>query len=199
MFWDMHLAPSEKNSNQTLSKDDTEEDSSPAPDEPQTANYVCSSHNAHILYWLDLMGAALVPFSLMIVIDVVLIVFIFKSRKRVKALVADNQKISSRDRKFSITSISLNFIILIFNAPTTIYSMLQIDQSNSQTLLVQNFFHFLFYSHYALGFYVQIMVNSIIRKEFLLMLRMDDLTKRSEIRCSNQSELKAYPSSPAVI
>lgn len=195
MLWDMHLMALEKIKFFNIAKNQTADTdyssslyTSTSFNRTQFENrnitrtestfhvYYCSSRDYKLLYWLDLFAAAIVPFSFMIVIDAVLIVSIFRSRQRIRLLVSDIRRISSKDRKFSITSISLNFVILIFNAPTTIFSMLHIGEDYAElptVRLLQNFFHFLFYSHYALGFYIQLAVNSIIRKEFLRMMRLD--------------------------
>lgn len=215
MLWDMHLTALERikffnvAKNQTADTDYSSSYTSTSFNRTQfgTKNmtrtestvhvYYCSSRDYKLLYWLDLFAAAIVPFSFMIVIDAVLIVSIFRSRQRIRLLVADIRRISSKDRKFSITSISLNFVILIFNAPTTIFSMLHIGEDYAQlptVRLLQNFFHFLFYSHYALGFYVQLAVNSIIRKEFLRMMRLDvDANSGTDVNAKSSnivSELK---------
>lgn len=148
--------------------------------EKPAPTYQCSSKNIKLIYWLDLLDAAILPFFFMITTDVILIVYIFRSRKRIKSHATNTinvNKISSKDRKFSITSISLNLIFFLFNAPTTIFSLISDDG-----LLIQNFLHFLFYSHYALGFYVQLAVNSIIRREFLRMMRLGKLIKKNEMR-----------------
>ena len=150
---------------------------------------------------LDLFAAAIVPFSLMIVIDSILILFIFKSRKRIRSTAYKTndtmRRISSKDRKFSITSISLNFIILLCNAPTTIFSIIhhENDPITPSIILFEDYLRFFFYAHYALGFFVQLAINSIIRKEFLKMFNLAGLVKKpSEVRSGHQSELRATTS-----
>ena len=163
--------------------------------------FVCNSSDFRLLYWLDLFAAAIVPFSLMIVIDSILILFIFKSRKRIRSTAYKTndtmRRISSKDRKFSITSISLNFIILLCNAPTTIFSIIhhENDPITPSIILFEDYLRFFFYAHYALGFFVQLAINSIIRKEFLKMFNLAGLVKKpSEVRSGHQSELRATTS-----
>lgn len=163
--------------------------------------YVCNSSDFRLLYWLDLFAAAIVPFSLMIVIDSILILFIFKSRKRIRSTAYKTndtmRRISSKDRKFSITSISLNFIILLCNAPTTIFSIIhhENDPITPSIILFEDYLRFFFYAHYALGFFVQLAINSIIRREFLKMFNLAGLVKKpSEVRSGHLSELKTTTS-----
>lgn len=150
--------------------------------------------NEHMkMHWLDLANAAVVPFTLMIMINIIILRYIFKSRKKIN--ICPNARLSRRDRKFSITSISLNLIFLLLNAPTNIYSIVHEYQKIDVHLhkLLDTTFLLMFYSNYALNFYLQILVNSILRNEIVKMLspnRTSQSTGNSNLRMTNQSDLR---------
>jgi hypothetical protein len=87
-----------------------------------------------------------------------------------------------RDKKFALTSLTLNGLYLFANFPNGfIYIVAQ-----SSIIVNDDFMHFLdvftsllYYSYYALQFYVQLAFNSVVRREFVRMFSDNINGKRS--------------------
>ena len=131
------------------------------------------------LNYLDLSNRAIIPASLMISISIALSYAIFQSRRRV----ARNQSILDsknfkKDLKFTITSIFLNLVFILFNLPISI----SVAIPNYLTSLVYVFSYFLFYFSYGINFYIIIAFNSLFRNELLLLLRLKSAAYKSRIR-----------------
>lgn len=95
----------------------------------------------------------------------------------------------SRDAKFSLTSISLNVLFLVLNLPNHVFalylalhnydSLFDISEySNSQQASSSSWQELvgfsclvLFYANHAIGFYVQVAVNGVFRRETRKMFR----------------------------
>lgn len=127
----------------------------------------CDVSDDILLYWLDLVNSSLLPFFSMMLTSFITIVFILKSRKKFSSIAIKSRKLV-RDRKFAITSISLNVLFLILNMPSPVYGVfvnyVKIDA------LLNNFLGYFslccYYSYYATSFYMQLAVNSIVRERF---------------------------------
>lgn len=142
-----------------------------------TSKLACVNHAAQLLSWLDLVNSTILPFMFMIVLTTLLIYYIKTSRSRVyvrrlSSIKANNK--TSRDRKFAITSVSLNLLYLIINLPGVVYNVLY-AYSNINSHELNTFLSFtttnIFYSLYVVDFYVQLLVNSVFRKKFLLLCK----------------------------
>jgi hypothetical protein len=137
-------------------------------------NVVClfqTDSLTNLLYWLQL-GNVFASFFFMTLASCITIVFIVKSRQRLKTLVNGKARKSQvRDIKFAITSISLNLFFLLTNAPVPLFSLLDNfiispDIDPDLDLFLFNFSVFLFYAYFVFSFYVQLFVNSLVRSEF---------------------------------
>jgi hypothetical protein len=124
-----------------------------------------------MLSWLQI-GNIVTSFIFMTLASCITIVFIVKSRQRLKTLANGKARKSQvRDIKFAITSISLNLFFLLTNAPNpfynTIYSVYEfpIDQNLEKFLAIVR--SFLLFSYFVFSFYVQLFVNNLVRAEFL--------------------------------
>lgn len=123
-----------------------------------------------LLYWLETANT-FVPFAMMTLASVLMIVFIKKSRQR---LSKRPRKSQIRDLKFAITAISLNFFFLLTNMPNPLYSL---ATNQIYTLIdpdLDNFFItlsvFVWYVFYVFNFYLQLVVNSLVRDEFFRII-----------------------------
>ena len=142
----------------------------------------CDITHDKLLYWLDLINSSLLPFASMMVTSVITIVFILRSRrkftvrKQSSATVTAFNRRMLRDRKFALTSVSLNFLFLLFNVPAPFYGVLStfiddidVDLSN----LIGYVCLCCYYSYYAISFFVQLTVNSIVRERFLKLIMFE--------------------------
>jgi hypothetical protein len=133
--------------------------------------YVCVNNAAQLLSWLDLFNSTLEPFAFMIGFSAALIYSIRRSRKRIYKNSSMNKE-QSKDRKFAVTSLTLNILFLVFNVPIVIFNMLQTYTYIDPDLIF--LFQFLmgcvFFCYFAIDFYVQLAVNSIFRGVFFSLL-----------------------------
>jgi hypothetical protein len=132
--------------------------------------YYCVNSVEDAYALLDLLNSHVLPLSLMLMSSVAFIVFIGKSRNRVNLT---SNRIRSKDRKFAFTVLSLNMIFLVTNMPHAFYNLFSDSLSDSDPDLA-SFLTFLFstllYTNYALDFFFQLTLNSLLRKEFSLIL-----------------------------
>lgn len=129
----------------------------------------CKS-STNLLHYIDLVNTTIVPFFIMILSTLITLREVFRSRKKSSL----NTCTKTRDIKFAITSISLNVLFLTFNLPTTLYNffrfslvaynLIQLDS------IISSIINFVFNLNYATLFYVNLIVNSLFRKEFLNMI-----------------------------
>jgi hypothetical protein len=125
----------------------------------------CPNQANATIFWMDLFNSTLVPFVVMNTFSVGLVYYIRKSRARIN--VSSNHG-KSKDRKFAITALSLNTLFFILNLPICVYNVastyVNIDPDLDSFLL--NLARVLFYTFPAIDFYVQVVVNSVVREQF---------------------------------
>lgn len=146
-----------------------------------------------LLNWMDL-GNILVAFVSMSFASIVTIVFIFRSRSRLHGRPTSLHH--NRDLRFAITTISLNLFFLSTNAPYSLYytifyrlSFISNDKNyyylenkdfaNLLTTLIWCFY-------YCFSFYLQLIVNTIVRGEFFKLLNVINVTSLSRSISSNK-------------
>lgn len=125
----------------------------------------------HTLFILDFLNNAMFPFLFMIVLSVMTTLFVLKSRQKIETRTKRTRK---RDFKFSITIIVVNVVFLVLNAPSPFYNAVTFFYNIDETLdnMLGTFFIAFYYSYYALIFYLQLCVNSLVRKEFRALLNV---------------------------
>ena len=100
-----------------------------------------------------------------------LIQHIFKSRLRISnnniSYSNKQNKTFKRDTKFSVTSIILSIIYAILTLPNSI----DVFFNNYYLYITYPAFLFLFYSSYAVNFYIIILTNSFVRNEFFIFFK----------------------------
>jgi hypothetical protein len=119
----------------------------------------CVSPNKRVYYFVFL-NTHIIPYSLMITFTVLLIYSTFKSRRRVIANYTNRQnRTFKRDIKFAFSSLSLNFIFILFNLPVSFRSYFNPD--------LFLFFLYLHLFSFSINFYLLFIFNSLFRKQFL--------------------------------
>lgn len=79
-----------------------------------------------LIDWLDTAND-MASFVIMSLASIVMVVFIFRSRRRLKSLPNNKARKSQiRDVKFAVTSISLNLFFFLTNAPFSVYNLVSI-------------------------------------------------------------------------
>ncbi len=137
----------------------------------------CTTRPEYIIHmdifkWIDTVISTIVPFFLMLICSSLLIYTVFKSRRRMTATNKSNStkanRSIARDIKFSMTLILLNFVFVIFKLPVILYITLKGDISSVWFSILDD----LYYSCFAINFYIYLGVNSIFCDEFLVMFNI---------------------------
>ena len=150
-------------------------------------SYACNLNDAGVTYWMDFFNSTVIPFALMIIFTSLTLKLIFDSRVKLAAtrrvrtraasLVQSNSTTKIKDIKFAVTSITLNLCFLVLNFPVVTYSLLSVYMQMDQDL--QDFIYviteFFFYVNAGLLFYINILVNSIFKKELYEMLHLSSI------------------------
>lgn len=120
---------------------------------------MCSFFNSAVitivLSYMDLTNRIIIPFGSLIICSILLIVSIMKS---------GNQHLNSKD--LTKTSIVLNLFNILLALPVLLNSFLNISEFSFTFTL------YLFYSSYAINFYIILLTNSLIRNEILVLLKV---------------------------
>lgn len=131
---------------------------------------MCSFKDATIdiiLSYMDLVNRVILPFVLMIICSCLLTYSIFKSRQKVIVNYASNDNHTfKKDLKLSVTSVLLNLIYVLFCLPISINDFANFSEFNFTLTL------YIFYMTYAVNFYIVLMFNSLVRREFLILFRL---------------------------
>ena len=117
------------------------------------------------VYWMDFFNSTILPFSIMILSTISLLVFVFKSRKRLN-------RINSDYIKFAIESIAIDASFLILSLPLVSYSLISIYIKIENELIDELIYVFtcdFYYLNFAILFYVNYSFNSIFKNEIILI------------------------------
>ena len=117
--------------------------------------------------WIDTFISTIIPFILMFISSIFLIYTVFSSRKRLASSKSiPNKRKLAKDIRFSVTLIALNFVFVSFKLPAIIY----LSAGGSRTLVWFSLLDDLYYSCYAVNFFIYLAANSIFRQQFLIMI-----------------------------
>lgn len=138
--------------------------------------YLPEYETAYLVFvWVDLFNASVIPFVLMFILSILLTVYIFASRKKMakrlsiqKAINTKSSRNYCRDIKFSVTLIFLNVFFITFTLPITLCFMTDICGSD----LVFSILDDVYYTAFALNFFIYLAVNNVFRNEFRVMLHI---------------------------
>lgn len=135
----------------------------------------CINDAQQTLVWMDLFNSTILPFAAMIMFTFLLIFFIKRSRNRIRtnSLLVDRQK--TKDRKFTVTALTLNIVFLVLNVPILINNFFGIYNLNMSDDFRNTFFFIcitLYYTFFGMDFYAQFLSNSIFRDRFMAILNL---------------------------
>jgi hypothetical protein len=140
--------------------------------------YFNNEVNQIIIANMDLANFFLLPFLLMLLFSILLIIFIFKSRSRIRLNSSEREaKRLRQDIKLSISLLFLNLLFLLLNLPIVTDQFLPFE-SDKYTIV-----SYIYYTSYAVNFYILIFTNSLFRKEFYQLFEK----KRVEIKRNLES------------
>lgn len=123
---------------------------------------------AQICTFFDFVNSTLLPFLVMLVCSIMLIVYIFRTRKNIssKKCLKNERNRMQKDIRFSTTILFLNFFFLVLNLPIQYVTVVFVD------LTITYFNYFLYYFSYGVNFYILFFTNSMFRNEFLEIFRI---------------------------
>lgn len=132
-----------------------------------------------IISYMDLVNRAVLPFTLMSFCSGMLIKQIINSRQRIQMnnFSLGERRRSQKDIKLGCTLICINVIYILFNLPYSVAVFL--DDYNTNNIYI--FSYYLFYSSFAINFYIILMSNSLFRKQFLIIIGANGVSSSSSI------------------
>ena len=140
-------------------------------------NLFCSSHSVWIDF-IEMFHQVLIPFVLMILFTFLTATYVFKSRKIMHNSSSNNKTSSNNnDRKFAISSITINILFLIFNFPHFLLYMLKeysdlFDNSIESFKLIESFSYFLLYINLISTFFINQIVNTMFKTELKIVIQI---------------------------
>ena len=146
--------------------------------------YCCDFRDTEIQQILSLadgFNSAVIPFFLMLLSSILIIVSIFKSRFRLAKMQNNinnnnnnrsqqhklNRKRLKRDIQFGLISIYMNVLFIAFNLPVCV----TLFYNDNITDLIYLIMVDVYYSSYAINFFIYLLFNSLFRNEFFNMLK----------------------------
>ncbi len=117
----------------------------------------------------DIFHTNLIPFLLKFISTIITLKFIYKSRRN-----SNNITTKSKDFKFVLTSVTLNVLFFLLNFPLLCFYFILANFSIKIDIdvkdLINNILRIPFYVYFGSLFYSTLIVNSILRKEFFMLL-----------------------------
>jgi hypothetical protein len=145
----------------------------------------CQVINYDALYWMDLFNMCLVPSLIMFICTYLILKLLYDSKKSLSTRSLNLNKtrpaaISKRQQKLAITSLSLNVFFLVINVPMAGFQIFAYYVKLEEHLnkLILSVVYLLYYSNFSFGFYINVWVNSIFRKEFFNMFKFKLIGKQ---------------------
>lgn len=134
----------------------------------RTNESVCTTYPNNPINYIDFANSVVVPFVFMVVLSSATIWGVLKSRQHSRR--SSRQRPRSRDVRFAVTMICLNAVFFVCNAPIRLAFIVNITPFSSTTQLYETYVFMAFVrlladSQYSVGFYVQLAVNKLVRKE----------------------------------
>lgn len=128
----------------------------------------CATLHPLRLFIMDVCQLTLVPFVIMMIASVVTIVCLVKVRRKA------SRRVHTRDVKFGVMAISLNIMFLVLSTPNSFVKLILFYVDGGVPYLA-TYIGFLllalFYSNYAFCFFLQLLVNSLVRDQFFKLFR----------------------------
>lgn len=149
---------------------------------------VCTSNKPTMkltILYMDLSYRIIFLTSVMLITSVITIYSIFKSRLRMQSATSRETQKLKRDIRLAVTSISINIIYFLLNAPYNVCSFLSSFIPGYSYYLTYN----IFYTSYAINFYIILASNSLFKREYLALFRYKEL-KNHLVKSTNSNNPK---------
>lgn len=134
---------------------------------------MCLLMNFNQIRLVDLIMGSLLPFILMVVLSLATLAGVLRAHKRLKSMMVINNK-RARDVKFGVTMLVVNLVFFVLNFPEHLNLVFNLNPYNDTVryFVFGCVLVFLYEIYYSIVFYVQLAVNSIVRRDLCeLILR----------------------------
>lgn len=121
-------------------------------------------------------SSMMIPFCLMLISSIITLLGVLNTTRRMRSTMNRERSMSRtrRDMKFGVTLISMNLVFLVLVAPLNLIDEFKLFQIKSiySFAILSNLLLVTFDSYFSLIFFVQLAVNSIVRKEFFKIIKL---------------------------
>ena len=142
---------------------------------------------------MNILEACLIPLVVLMITSILTIRLLFKSSNSIERIGNSFKERKFRDRKYAITSVTLNINHVVLKLPLTIYFIL-FSFFNYSDVYFYNIATLLFFLNNSLGFFVHIVTNSLFRRELLVLFRSfrrnSDSNNISSLPIRNQDSIE---------
>ena len=139
---------------------------------------------------LIILDTCLIPFVILMITTILTIRLLLKSSNTIQRMGNLTKERKSRDRKYAITSVTLNINLIVLKLPLTIFYIL-FSLYSYYDLYYLNIASLLFYLNTSLGFFIHFVTNSLFRREFLILFRV--IKRNGESSATGNSNLTNRP------
>lgn len=134
---------------------------------------------------IDLLNVCIIPFVTMTFLSAFTFVGVVRAHRRIKSMsgttktrnnIQNNRAKLIKDVKFGVTMIILNIVFFVFMLLNRLYNLLNFNPFNYETEFFSNLIFRLVLNqsadfYFFISFYIQIAVNSVVRKELVNIYR----------------------------
>ena len=116
---------------------------------------------------MDLIGTTLIPFLIMILFTIITLISLFRMRKNTLQM----NTIRSKDKRFAIVTITVNFLFFALNIPYGLYQNLtEYFEENEYTDLILYIFLLFLCLNSGTTFFINFIVNKMFRNELKIFI-----------------------------
>lgn len=140
-----------------------------------------------VVLYMDLTYRVIILSLLMLVVSILIIYIIFKSRSRIRSSTNRENEKFNKDSRLAVTSLVINLVYFILNSQFTLCSFF----SSSIPSYVYSFSFNVFYLSYASNFYIMVASNKLFRREFLSFFKIIKFKRKFFPKSNTNSNQKS--------
>ena len=129
-----------------------------------TLCYHKSLEDQQIIGIMDVINRALLPFSIILLFSFLLIIELYKSRRRILGnFKLEETQYLLNEIRMTVSILCTNFMYVFCQIPISIYALISNYDGYFQTVYL--FFYYVFYMSYSINFYILFFSNRLFRDE----------------------------------
>jgi hypothetical protein len=137
-----------------------------------------------------LLGSSFLPFIVMMITSLVTIRLLIKSRGTMQLVGITERQRRSRDTRYAISSLTFNFFFITFKMPFLVAYMILAFTSTVDIYYI-NVSEVLFFINMSSNFFINLATNSLFRREFLAICRLNKSDR--EISDTSNNSNRVFP------